>query len=201
MAIDYSKMDRTPFDLPATLKHELCHLILHTEIQSSNLPKWLDEGVAQWASGGIADIINPENKDILKQAVLSGSLPPLNDIQRTFPAAHRGLILSYQESRSFIEFIVSEYGEDKLISIMHSLKSSLSIENAVLNNLGEELNMLEQKWRKNLVKKYSWPTYIADHIYWILFFTAALITLTGYIMFRRRMRDYRDEEEEGFYEN
>jgi hypothetical protein len=57
MVIDHSKMHTTPFTLESTLKHELCHLLLHHYIDSARLPKWLDEGISQWASDGIAEVI------------------------------------------------------------------------------------------------------------------------------------------------
>ena len=48
VVVDYSRMNVQPFTLATTLKHELCHLVLHAHISGGNLPKWLDEGVAQW---------------------------------------------------------------------------------------------------------------------------------------------------------
>ena len=80
IVIDYSKMNRIPFDLEDTFKHELSHILLHQEIDASSLPKWLDEGVAQWASGGIADILRTGEKDLLQQAVLSHRMLALKDI-------------------------------------------------------------------------------------------------------------------------
>ena len=80
IVIDYSRMDRVPFDLEDTFKHELTHILLHQRIGGSYLPKWLDEGVAQWASGGIADIMRTGDKDLLQQAVLSHRVLPLKDI-------------------------------------------------------------------------------------------------------------------------
>jgi hypothetical protein len=198
--MDYSKIDRTPFDLQATFEHELSHLLLHKNIKAPNIPKWLDEGVAQWASGGIADIINPGNKDILKQAVISENVIPLYEISVAFPSQSREFILSYQESRSFVEFIVHEYGADKLLSILNSLKKGNPIEQAVYESLSINLNILEQHWLKSLPRKYSWPSYIANHIYWILFFAAALISLIGYLRFRIRLKNYRDEEDYFFDE-
>ena len=50
MVIDYSKMNTGPFTTEATMKHELCHLLLHHQLDNGNLPKWLDEGLAQWVS-------------------------------------------------------------------------------------------------------------------------------------------------------
>lgn len=196
IVIDYSKMDRTPFDLRATFEHELYHLLLHEHIESSLLPKWLDEGFVQWASGGVADIINPGNKDLLKQAVLSDTVLPLRTIASRFPAYSRGLLLSYQQSRSFIEYIVQEYGEEKMLAVLNSLKKGKPVEQALMDDLSIELYELELNWRTHLVRKYSWMTYIADHIYWILFSAAAVITILGYLRFRMRLRNYRDEDDE-----
>jgi hypothetical protein len=201
IVMDYTKMDRTPVDLRATFEHELYHLLLHEHIRRADLPKWLDEGVAQWASGGVADIINPGNRDILKQSVLSGTVLPLNDISITFPAQPRKFVLAYQQSKSLVEFIVSEYGEDTLRAVLHSLKQGEDIETAVVRNLSIDLYDLEQSWKQKLQRKYSWFTYFADHIYWILFSAAALITLLGYFRFRTRLRNYRDTEDEDLFDS
>jgi hypothetical protein len=201
IVMDYTKMDRTPVDLRATFEHELYHLLLHEHIRRADLPKWLDEGVAQWASGGVADIINPGNKDVLKQSVLSSTVLPLNDISITFPAQPRKFVLAYQQSKSLVEFIVSEYGEDTLRAVLHSLKQGEDIETAVVRNLSIDLYDLEQSWKQKLQRKYSWFTYFADHIYWILFSAAALITLLGYFRFRTRLRNYRDTEDEDLFDS
>jgi Ni,Fe-hydrogenase maturation factor len=196
IVIDYSKMDRTPGDLQSTFEHELYHLLLHQYIGSPHLPKWLDEGFAQWASGGIADIINPGNKDILKQAVLSDTLLHLEDIESSFPSQSRGLILSYQQSRSFVEYIVHEYGKERFLAVLGSLMDGQPVEQAISENLSVALDILELNWRKHLVRKYSWMSYLADHIYWILFSLAAVITVLGFLRFIIRYKTYRDDDEE-----
>ncbi|MEJ2696872.1 MAG: peptidase MA family metallohydrolase [Candidatus Sulfobium sp.] len=196
IVIDYSKMEGTPFDIDATLEHELCHLLLHRNIQSP--PKWLDEGVAQWASGGIADIINPGEKNILKQTSLSGRLMPLQYLSVSFPAEPRGFLLAYQESRSFVEYIVREYGDGKLRAVLHRMEEGETAEKAFTGALGLDLDGLQEAWEKNLRRKYSWPSYLANNLFWILFFAAAIVTLIGYLQAKRRMKNYRDEEEDDF---
>jgi hypothetical protein len=57
IVIDHSKMNTKPFSLGSIIKHELCHLLLHDKISKVILPRWLDEGVSQWVSDGIAEII------------------------------------------------------------------------------------------------------------------------------------------------
>ena len=196
IVIDYSRMDRIPFDLSDTFKHELTHILLHQNIAPPSLPKWLDEGVAQWASGGIADILRTGEKDLLQQAVLSHRVILLEDLSSTFPNSPNSLILAYEESRSFTEFIVKHYGEAKLRMLLQGLEKQGTIEQSVYDNYGVPLDMLEQTWKKGLIRENSWISYVADHMYWLLFFIAALISVAGYFAAKRRMRNYRDNGEE-----
>lgn len=194
IVIDYSKMQGTPFDVGATLEHELCHLLLHRNVQSP--PRWLDEGVAQWASGGIADILNPGEKNILKQTSMSDRLIPLEDLSVFFPGKPRAFLLAYEESKSFVEYIVHRYGAGKLRAVLHGMKRGENVNSAIRNTLGLDLDSLQDAWKGSLRRRYSWPSYLADNLFWILFFAAALVTLVGYIQAKRRLRNYRDEEDE-----
>lgn len=45
VVIDHTRMLVRPFSLENTLKHELCHLLLHHHIRGHDFPRWLDEGV------------------------------------------------------------------------------------------------------------------------------------------------------------
>lgn len=196
IVIDYSRMDRTPFDLADTFKHELTHILLHQNIAPSSLPKWLDEGVAQWASGGIADILRTGEKDLLQQAVLSHRVISLGDLSSTFPASPNSLMLAYEESRSFTEFMVKHYGEEKLRLLLQGLERQGTIEESVYNSYGLSLDALVQMWKKGLIRENSWISYVADHMYWLLFSLAALMSVAGYCAAKRRMRNYRDNGDE-----
>jgi len=189
-------MNRTPFDLEDTFKHELSHILLHQEIDASVLPKWLDEGVAQWASGGMADILRTGDKDLLQQAVLSHRLISLQDIADTFPSSANGLLLAYEESKSFTEFLVKKYGEAKLRLMLRGLKTNETIEQAAYNNLGLPLGKLEQQWKEGLSRENLWISYVAEHLSWLLFFFAALISAAGFYVAKRRLKNYRDRDED-----
>jgi hypothetical protein len=196
IVIDYSKMDRTPFDLRDTFRHELTHLLLHQNIESPVLPKWLDEGVAQWASGGMADIMRAGEKALLQKALLSNRMIPLGEMSSTFPDSPAMLMLAYEESKSFVEFIVHRCGEEKLRLVLRDLADRKTVEQAFYENCGVRLEMLEQLWKKSLHKDYTWISYAADNIYWLLFFFAALVTIAAWWIAKRRRKNYRDEEDE-----
>jgi hypothetical protein len=104
------------------------------------------------------------------------------------------LILAYQASRSFVEYMTKEHGDAKLRAVLADMRGGKDLEQAVGDNLSTDLATMEQKWRRHLVQRYSWTAYVADRIHWLLFVFAALVTFAGYLRFRRRMKAYRDEE-------
>jgi hypothetical protein len=196
IVIDNSKMGRFRSDLNDTLRHELAHILLHHRVGAASLPKWLDEGVAQWASGGISEIRYSGGGGLLRKAVLSDRLVPLAQLTSNFPDYPDGLILAYEQSKSFTGFIAKRYGEEKLRMLLRNLQKLGEIEEAVYETLGASLGSVELAWKEDLSGGASWFVYTADHLPWVLFFLAALITIAGYILAKRRLRNYRDEEEE-----
>jgi hypothetical protein len=194
--IDNSKMRTHPFTLEVTLKHELCHLFLHNFVKDGDLPRWFNEGVSQWVSGGISELIIEENKNLIKQAVLTGRLISIRDLVKGFPADDKYLHLAYQQSRSIVDYIVKEFGEDGILQIMKHLKDGASINMAVLYALSMSINELEKNWHIYLKKKYTWYTYLSNHLYEILFSFAALALTYGFVRMLIRKRAYKDEEEE-----
>jgi hypothetical protein len=196
IVIDYSKMEKTPFDLELTVKHELCHLLLRNVIHKKHLPRWLNEGISQWVSEGVSDIINPDGSKIFKQAVLSNRFLALRDISQSFPQRNNLFILSYEESKSFIDYVEGRYGEDKVLAILYELQRGNDIENTFSSVLSVDLVRLEKDWHRHLRRRYTWIRYVSDNIYWLLFFAGAIITVIGFLHLRMRMWKYRDEEEE-----
>ena len=85
MVIDYKRSSKDPFTMRTILKHELCHLLLHRHIQT--LPRWLDEGVAQWVSGGFDELFSEKRESYLRWATISGGLISLNGMDKDFPGA------------------------------------------------------------------------------------------------------------------
>ena len=108
IVIDYSKMMTEPFKIEVPLKHELCHLLLHQHIHREKLPRWLNEGIAQWVSGGIAELLMNQKGSVLDAAILSGKYISIRALTNRFPQGRKSLMLAYEESKSLIEYIVSQ---------------------------------------------------------------------------------------------
>lgn len=197
--IDYSKMIRTPFNLELTLKHEISHLILHGYIADGNLPKWLDEGLCQWVSSGIADIIQFDGKKLLKEASLAGNFLSLSEISSFFPTSPERFKLAYEESRSFVEYLDARFGREKLLMLLEDLHNGVSIEKFAAVRLSVNISELESGWHDSLRGRFTWLIYFSNNLYWLLFVFAALLAFLGYLRLKRRMKThFKDDEEEDF---
>ena len=196
MVIDYSKMDTGPFTIEATMKHELCHLLLHHQVDNGNLPKWLDEGLAQSVSQGLAEIIINQKKSLLNETVLKGQYVRIRTLTKRFPMERNSLLLAYEASLSFVEYIIRKYGVDGISRVIQRLKAGDTQEAAFSAGLSISLDALERGWHDTLRKRTTWLMYGVNHLYEILFFLAALITIYGFIKALMKKRAYKSEDED-----
>jgi hypothetical protein len=196
MVIDYSKTRKDPFSIETTMKHELCHLLLHNYIKEGNLPKWLDEGVCQWVSDGISEIIMTQKRSILDEAILSGRYISIRALTGRFPRDERYLVLAYEESKSLVEYMISSFGKEAVLSVLNYLEEGVEVDEALLRGLSISLDELESRWHHHLRRRITWVAYLINHLYEILFFLAAMAMIYGFIRVLKKKRAYRDEEEE-----
>ena len=196
VVLDMSRLDQPSADLYATLKHEYAHLVLHQAIDHRRLPRWLDEGTAQWVSDGLSEYLPALQRALLPQAAAAGRLFDLGDLAETFPHDDQGLQLAYEQSRSFVNYLVRRFGDDALRLLLQSLAAGASPGQAFEEALGVRLSAVEAEWRHGLRRPSSWLASLAGHVYGLLFFAAAIVTVGAYWRFRRRKRRYRSGEED-----
>ena len=195
IVLDYSQFRHDSLILRKIIMHEMCHLLLHKNIAANSLPRWFDEGVSQWVSGGINEIVYPPSTDALKKAFINGTLLPFSMISDTLPSDPANLILSYEQSRSMVDYIVQRHGVDSIKGIITRLSSGAGFHDAIRDELRADFTEIEVKWKRDKGKlQYIWLAYISDHIYLILFFIAAFLTIYGFMRLKKRMRDYQDDE-------
>jgi hypothetical protein len=201
VVIDYSRMGVRSFTLRETLKHELCHLLLHARVRST-LPKWFDEGLAQWVTDGLANIMFDQKEAQLNEAVLFHRLLALDSLTEKFPGDRELLILAYEESKSVTDYIGKSFGKGKILQVLDIMEQGGSFEGAIREALSIPLSRLEENWRSDLGKRSSWYLLLANNLYEILFTLMAVITIYAFfvITFKRWHRARRetgsDEEEE-----
>ena len=199
VVLDATRLTAHPFSLRNTFKHELCHLLLHQQIQGDLLPRWLDEGIAQWASDGANEILMDQKRSVLNRVVLTGNLIPLDALARGFPGNDRDLILAYEQSRGFVDYLIKRSGPEGVLRLLRELKQGKDVPDAFFRVYGVSLNQLERDWHRSLGRRITWVTYVSYHLYEILFLLAALMSIYGFIRImvrkRQRMKEEVDIEE------
>lgn len=183
-------------DLRGTLKHELSHLVLGHHIKRGNLPRWLNEGVSQWASDGVSELLMVGKSTSLGRAVLLGRLIPLRNLRRGFPDEDKDLQLAYEQSLSIVEYIVKEDGPKGLRNMLGHLRNGETVESAARKGLSMEMHEILDGWRADLRLRHTLLSYLSNNIYTILFVFAAILLTVAFLRALIKIYTYRDEDEE-----
>lgn len=198
IAIRLSTAGSRPQILRETFSHELCHLLLHENIRGDIFPRWLDEGVCQWVSGSLGEILAGEGFDTIGIDTAAHSIP-LRKLHGDFPGDKNGLLLAYAQSRSVVEFLSKRYGKEGIRGILNRLKAGNSIDEAMPGALGASFDQIEEEWLENLPSTRFWFIWATRHLYDVLFFATAILTVLAFIrLWARKKRTFgiSDAEEE-----
>ncbi len=207
VVVDFTHMNEQPWSFGETLKHELCHLVLHEQVVRNAqepgkvfIPRWLNEGLCQWASGGASELRNLGKRPELMNAVLGNRLLPLYRLERTFPGDARGLRLAYEQSRSAVEFMVSEFGYEKVKDILVHLREGTGMDRAVYLSLGISHREFEEKWQASLKTRYTWVTWFSNNIHIVVFVFGGVVLVLAFIRAVWKMVTYKDDDDDNTYD-
>lgn len=195
MVLDYTGAVAAGALMPL-LRHELCHLLLHRSIPNGLLPRWLDEGVAQWVSDGLSDLVYGMDRRLLQRAVLSGRHLPLRNLDTGFYRDEQTLRLAYAQSASLVRTLVDTFGDAALLRLLNQLKQGTPLERAARIALGISIAEWEAVWRESFNTFGGRLAALASHLYSILFFLTAVLTLVAYIRYRKRRKSMAEDEDE-----
>lgn len=175
-------------------KHELCHLLLHEHIREQRIPKWLDEGICQWVSGSLGELLVGDRAPI-SRIEMAYRLIPLNSISLTFPGEKELLLLAYRQSHDFVGYLATHYGAESLRAILKHLKDGADINRAMQISLSKPLPEVEAEWAADMKSRSEWLVWASLNLYEILFTVAALLTILAAVRLKMRRAKYGDEEE------
>ncbi len=134
-----------------TEAHELTHLLVGQLTFSclSDVPTWLNEGIAVYGEGGP----DKESQDQLKSAVTADTLISVRALSGGFSEHPDKADLSYSQSYSLVNFLISEFGRDKLLKLFDNMRQGIKTEDALNSAYGFGLDGLEDKWRASIGAK------------------------------------------------
>ncbi len=135
--------------LEHVIPHELAHLLvseLTFNCRGVRLPTWLSEGLSVVSEGNLS----PEQHDLIRDALEQGKLRPFNLLEREFSLDPAKVSLEYAQSGALVEFMLTEYGADKLAALLEALKNGLVIDLALMQVYGLDTDGLDSAWRVSL---------------------------------------------------
>lgn len=149
--------------LERTLRHELCHVLLHENIRGS-LPDWLEEGICEWAGDPGKTSPAAALQEPFRAFELHKGGVPLARLKQ-FKGSGAGLGVAYSQSGEFIRFVVAQYGEEAIPRILAPIKQGKSPEQAFLAGLSKPLPMVEAEWRNQLAHTARWLILLQDSLH------------------------------------
>lgn len=162
-----------------TVLHEWAHLGLHDHLEGLVVPRWFDEGYAQWASGGW----NVQESWRLRLALSRRGAPPLDSLTLSWPRDRVGAELAYLLSASAVEYLVAESGERGMEVFLERWREAGDFEEAFRRTFGLTTGRFESLWVEHVKRRYGWILVFTQTAVFWLFVGVALLAL---IRIRRR---------------
>jgi len=130
----------------AAIVHELTHVLVgHLTFSClGDVPTWLNEGLAVYSEGGLDSLSQRQ----LEDAIRNDTLLSVRSISGGFSEVPDKAYLSYSQSYSIINFLIESYGQDKMTELLLSLRDGLTIDNALTQTYGFDIDGLEDAWRQ-----------------------------------------------------
>ena len=127
------------------IAHELTHLVIHQMTLNPyiDLPTWLDEGLAMHSEGELSLTF----MDSLNRAIEENRLISVRSLSSPFSAYTEQSQLGYAQSYSLVEFLISEYGRNKMLELLNTFREGSSYDDALTKVYGFDVDGLDSLWR------------------------------------------------------
>ncbi len=130
------------------LVHELAHLVVHEATFSpyTQLPRWLDEGLATFAEGEL----DPTFQSYLDEAISENKLISVQSLCSPFSVYREKACLAYAESYSIVKYLLENYGQGKMLDLLAALRQGSTYDEALTEVYGFDMDGLDARWRATL---------------------------------------------------
>jgi len=151
-------------DLDDVFRHELAHVALEDAVLGQHVPAWFNEGLAV----GFAGENSFDRQKVMATATINGTLLPLADLDRGFPADHADVNVAYAESVSFLMFLQARSDRLRFAATVQRVRDGQPFERALADAYGSDLRKLEFQWRTEVERRYSLiPVLAGGGILWV----------------------------------
>lgn len=167
-------------DVSKVFRHELAHIALKDALGGRPVARWFNEGFAVLASGETS----VERLSTLWTATVADQLLPLAEVERTFPNDAATASVAYAQAVDVVRFLIRGEERHRFRTLIQELKDGATLDLAVTDAYGVDLRTLEQEWREDVAKRYTfWPILLSGTGVW-----AGVLVLFVWGWRRRRAR-------------
>jgi hypothetical protein len=190
----------------AGIIHESTHLLLDQSLKSptTRLPAWLNEGIAMHFEG------NHQTTGKMLQAYSSGQIFDIRSME-TVPGKPSEVRLFYLISESFVAYLFSEYGDNKIRHLITHLDSGQPIEDAIFSTYKLNLQKIQSDWLDSLSGRFENRVNVdigsfgTSLILSMTFLIGLLFSGIGWLRYKANSHDSEDhlrsdEYEEGYWD-
>ena len=146
------------------LRHEWAHLGLHQTLGELRVPRWFDEGYAQWASGGW----DAQEAWRLRVLLALGRTPALDSLSLAWPRDRASAEVAYLLAASAVTYLLGDSGPRGLELFLERWVGSRSFDGAFRATFGVTPGQFEEDWRRHVRDRYGW-LFVVSHsaIFWL----------------------------------
>jgi hypothetical protein len=126
--------------------HELTHVLVgHLTFSClGDVPTWLSEGLAVYSEGEL-DVYSQQQ---LEDAIQEDTLLSVRSISGSFSEVPDKAYLSYSQSYSITKYLIETHGQEKMTALLIALRDGFTIDEALLQTYGFDIDGLEDAWRQ-----------------------------------------------------
>ncbi len=121
-----------PANWEAVLWHEFCHVVT-LSLTKNKMPRWLSEGISVYEERQANPVWGQGMTPRYREMVLGQELTPLSELSAAFlaPKTDTHLQFAYYESSLAVEFLIQQFGAEKLKAILGDLAKGVEINSAI----------------------------------------------------------------------
>jgi hypothetical protein len=188
----------TADSFPMTLRHELAHILIGQidarRSASRGIPRWLNEGLAMWASDQRLERLQQLEVSLLAK---SKSLPRFRELEDHFPPHSQDVHRAYLQSLSYLEWIEdkAKLKEKSIADLCAELSNDVPLDNAIFRVTWTPDPEFE--WRYQLQTSSNYAEYLLrSFTLWQAMALLAIVAFIRHILKSRRIKRKLTAEDE-----
>ena len=159
-----------------TLRHEWAHLGLSGYLEDLRIPRWFNEGYAQWASGGF----DASEAWRLRVLIASRRAPEMDSLTLGWPAGREEARSAYLLAASAVTYLLESGGEAGLRIFLDRWKTERSFDTAFRETFGLTTSQFEEDWKRHVRRRYGWLFVVSrSSVFWLVLALVLLFMVHG----------------------